>query len=173
VEDLIVFIKDPAVYEIVAGITTQMLAFLLFAWILKKFAWKPVMKILDERQKKIKDDLKRADEYEKAFIKLKAQYEEKIKHIDEEAHEKMSEAIREGKHIAQEIVNHARQEALISIRKGRKHVEIELEKAREQIKKEVTGLVIKATEKLLTAELNNETHHKLVASFIDEVERRK
>ena len=172
-DSILTFFKDPKVIENLAGVFTQMIAFLIFLWVLKRFAWKPVMKVLDDRRNKIKGDFERVETLEKKFTELTAKHEEKLEHIDVEARKKIQEAIDEGKEVSREITDNARTEAKDIIDKGMRHINIELENARKQLKDDVGSMVIKITEKLLRTSIDDRKHRELVSSFINELEGNK
>ncbi len=60
---------------------THAVGFIIFFWVMKKFAWGPLLNLLDERRQKIADSFKEIDDKGAATDKLKGEYEDKLKNI--------------------------------------------------------------------------------------------
>ncbi len=164
-------LKDPGTQEIIAGILTQIVAFLIFLWILRKFAWTPILRLLDERRNKIASEFERIDSLEDKFNNLKADYEKKMNQIDQEARQKLQEAVDEGRTFAREITDKARDEAKLIIEKTNQNIQIEMDKAKIELKNYIIDLSIKSSERLLHEKLDDEKHKSLLAKFISEIEK--
>lgn len=169
-ESLLEQLKNPQMQEAIAQILTQIVAFLIFLWILKRFAWRPVVGLLEQRRQKISDEFDRIDQLEEKFKELRKEYEQKLGTIDAEARRRIQEAINEGRQIALEIKEDARLQARDIILRGKRNVELEVARARETLKEDIADMVIEATEKLLRKELDPEEQRKLILSFIDQIE---
>lgn len=70
----------------------QIVNFLIIFWVLKRFMYKPVLKLLDERRKKIEDGLKHAEEAEIKFAESVKKEEEILKKAQSEAKKMLDEA---------------------------------------------------------------------------------
>lgn len=162
-------LNNPQFREGLSLVLTQGIAFLLFVWVLKKFAWKPVLKVLDERRENISNEFKRIEELEAKFNALKESYEKKHHDIEQEARLKLQEQIQVGKKIAEQISETAHHNANDLIEKGRLHVEMELEKARKVLQQDVADMVFKLAEKLILSELNDAKHRELLNNFMKDV----
>ena len=171
-EGIVSFFKDPEVFEALAGVITQALAFLIFFWIMKRFAWKPVLRILDDRRRKIENDFERTSALEKKFLELQAEYEGKLGSIDRKAREEIRNAIIEGKRLAQGITDNAHEQSNMIIARGKMHVDLELARARKILQEDVIEMVIQSTGEFLKAKLDDREQRKLVASFVEEVEKK-
>jgi F-type H+-transporting ATPase subunit b len=150
---------------------THAVGFLIALWILKKFAWQPILNILEERRQKIQSDFDEAAEDRKKSEKLLADYEEKLKEIDAEARKKIQEAVREGQQVATEIKDSARQESRELIEKAKSELQRDVEKAKVQLKEDLVKMTIGATEKLILERLDEQKHRQLITNFIDDVEK--
>ena len=159
-------LNDPKFIENLGLVVAQALAFFIVVWILKIFAWKPLTKILDDRQAKIAGEFKKAEDLEKQFQALKAEYEEKNKQFAAEAREKLQEQIQEGKKIAEQMRNEAQEQAKGLIEKGRLHTQIEIEKARKQLQQEVSDMVFTVAAKIMRKNIDQAQNRELVADFI-------
>lgn len=152
-------------------ILTQALGFIILLWILKKLAWKPLLGLLDERKERIASELKNIEDTKANLARLEEEYRAKLADIDNQARIKIQEAISEGQRMAMEIQDKARDEARKIVEKARANVEMEVARARVELRNQVANLAIKAAEKVLQEELDEEKHKRLVLNFIEEVEQ--
>jgi F-type H+-transporting ATPase subunit b len=154
-------------------IVTQIVGFLIAILLLKKFAWKPLLSMLEERRTKIKAEFDTIDEERKKTENLYADYEKKLREIDSVARVKIQEAAREGQKMADEIKEEARKEAREIVYKTREDVERDIEKAKVQLRDEVISMTMQITEKLIGEKLDTEKDKKLVARFVDDLKQGK
>jgi len=63
---------------------THTLGFLITLWVLKKFAWVPILNLLEERRQKIVDEFDNIEKEKEAADKLRLDYENKLKNIEAE-----------------------------------------------------------------------------------------
>lgn len=151
-------------------ILTQAVAFLALWFLLKKFAWSSLLKLLDERKKKIQTTLEDIDTKTKAVEKLHADYEHKLKDIEHMTRQKINEAIVEGQKMANQIQDKAHEDVKQLMDKAKEILEMEVNKARIDFRTQMSHLAIQAAEKIIQAELNVEKHEKLVLDFIKSVD---
>lgn len=150
-------------------IVTQIVGFLLLFWVLKKFAWKPLIAMLEERRQKIADEFQKIDKTQAEVAKLKEDFEAQVRKLDQIAREKETAAIAEGQKIAQEIQVKAREEAKEIIEKAKENINLEITKAKVDLRNEIVSLTLKATEKIIREDLNDQKHRDKINSFIDKV----
>jgi F-type H+-transporting ATPase subunit b len=158
---------------LVAQVVTVIVAFFVVLWVLYALAWRPIINLIDDRRNVIISEF---DSIEKRQAQLDSQikdYEERLRQIDNEARERLNKAVDEGKRMAAEVLEESRRQAEEMKRKAGADITLEIEKARVQLRDEVVHLTIKATEKLLHAELNDEKHRQLVNEFITDLQRRE
>jgi F-type H+-transporting ATPase subunit b len=158
--------------EIVPIALTHLVAFLIFIWLLKKFAIGPVSKVLDERREKIAEDFNQIDASQKSVAVLKEEYETRLAEIDEEARKHTIEETNRARRIAEEIAENARAEAAQIIESARANVEIQIDKARVALKDEIVALTLAATERLIRERVDDSRHRQMVGAFIQELEKR-
>ena len=148
-------------------IISQILAFLITLWILKRFAWKPLLKILEERKKKIQSEFSSIEEKKRENQALAELYTSKLKGIEEEAKSKIAEAIEAGKKTAQQIHEEAHNQARAILQKAKVDIENERIKAHMELKNTLITLIIDTTQKLIHERLDAEKDKKLIADFIE------
>jgi len=150
-------------------IITQIFGFLLAVIILKKFAWKPLLSILEERRSKIKSEFDNIDNEKKKVEDLLSLYETKLKEIDALARVKIQEAAQEGQKMANEIKENARKESKDILTKAREEIARDVDKAKVQLKNDLVNMAMRAAEKLIRERLDEEKDKKLIAEFIEAV----
>ncbi len=150
---------------------THSFSFLITLWILKRFAWGPLLGLIDERREKIVGEFENIEREKEKAEALNAEYAAKLREIDSERRTKIVEAVNEGKKIAEEIQASARSEAHEIRRKSKSELERELAKAKVQLKNDMVSLALAATEKLLSEKLEEAQHRKLIGDYIDELEK--
>ena len=92
-------------------ILSQSVAFLLLLIVLRRFAWKPLLGVLDARRQKIEDDLRQAAQQRAEVARLQQELDQRLAAISDEARAKIQQAIIEGKRVAVEVQEDARAHA--------------------------------------------------------------
>jgi F-type H+-transporting ATPase subunit b len=157
----------------VSQLITHIVGFLIALWVLKRYAWGPVLNMLDERRNKIDEDLRAAD---RAKEEAKQDHEElrrQLKEIDATARAKTLEAVNEARQIASEIKENARNDGKALLERARQEIEREKAKAQVELKNTVVSLTMLAAEKLLEERVDDEANRRLVSDFIDKVGAQK
>jgi F-type H+-transporting ATPase subunit b len=150
-------------------VATQVLGFLLLLWGLRKWAWGPVLGLLEERRKKIADAFADAERRKADALELKARYEQELRGIDAQARQRIQQAVAEGQKVAGEIRAQAQVEAQQRLQRAEDQIVREREKAKEQLKEQIIDLAMRSAEKILREELDEKKQRKLAGEFIDEV----
>ena len=154
-------------------ILTQAGAFILLVWVLKKMAWQPLLKLLDDRREKIEKGFEEIKTAQQGLEKLKREYEQSHARIEEEARKKMQQAIDEGKRVAREIQDAARLESRTVLEKAKQDISLEVAKAKVTLRGEIADLTLRATERMLLEKLDETKDKELVLDFIEDLEKLK
>ena len=152
-------------------IVAQIISFLLLLTLLRIFAWKKLLKLLDDRRARIASEFKRIEDAQAAVERMKSDYDKKLADIEAESRAKIQEAIAEGKKDSQEIRENARQEARTILDKAQENIENEVAKAKHELKQKIIELTLGTTEKLLKEKLTDDRDRKLASDFLDELEK--
>ncbi len=150
---------------------THAVGFLITLWILKKFAWRPLLNMMDERRQKIIGEFKKIDDDRADVQQLAAQYESKLKEIDNERRAKLVEAVHEGKAVAEEIKTAAHTEARQITERAKGEIQQDIAKARVQLKNDMISLTVAAAERIIKEKLDDDKHRKLISEYIDNLEK--
>ncbi len=150
---------------------THAVGFLITVFILKKFAWGPLLALLEERRQKIKDEFQNIEDEKTRVDNLAAEYEAKLKDIDTERRAKLVEAVDEGKKIAAKVESDAREKARELDAKSKADLQRDIAKAKVQLKNEMIAITMNAAEKLLDQKLDDQKDKELISGFIENVEK--
>lgn len=152
----------------ISQILIQIIAFLVMLWVLKKFGWKPLLSLLDERRQKIQSEFESIDAQKEDIKKLVDEYRGKLNEIDVEARHKIQEAVVQGQKIAAEIQEQAQTNAKVLISKARAEVDKQLIKVKGELKNEMVNMTIAVAEKILREKLDDSKDKKLITEFVEE-----
>jgi F-type H+-transporting ATPase subunit b len=132
-----------------------LVAFLLVLFILKKYAWKPILNSLDEREKSIADSLSAAEKARNEMATLKNENEMLL----QKAREERTQMLREAKEAADKVVT----DAQVAITQ-QKNV------ALSEVKSQIGNLVVEATEKILRRQLSDKAaEENYIAGLVKDV----
>jgi len=152
-------------------IITHIIGFLIAVWLLKKFAWKPLLGMMEERRQKIVDEFKKIDDGHNEVGKMKADYEGKLKNIDAERRQKIAEAVNQANKMASDIKAGAQEDARGIISRTTEQLERDVAKAKVQLKEDMVSITLRAAEKILHEKLDEKKERELIGRFIDNVEK--
>ena len=151
----------------------QIVNFLILVGVLTKFAYKPLMKALEDRQNKIAASIDCAEKAQQQAEQLKIQYQEQLSQarataqaIVEKA-EKLAEETKEG------ILQQARVESARILKNVQEEVARERALALTQLKGEVVALSMAAAAKIIEKNMDSDINANLVTSFIDKLDAQK
>ena len=152
-------------------ILTHILGFLIILILLRIFAWKPILGLLDERKKRIASEFDNIEKAKQEMAKLREEYEVKLKEIDLEARKRIQEAIAEGQKMAADLQIEAREEAKKVLDRAKENIELEVAKAKVELRDDIVNMAILATEKIINERLDDAKHKELIVEFIEGVEK--
>lgn len=149
----------------------QTIAFLLLMFILAKFAWKPILAAVKEREHSIDEALNKAELAKQEMARLTAQNEDLMK----AAREERDLMLKEAKMLKDNIVNEAKTQAHTEgaklIEKAKIEIENQKKAALYELKSQVSSLSIEIAERVLRGQLQDKTKQEdLVAGLLKDVE---
>lgn len=142
---------------------------LLLFWIVKKFLYQPVKKMLNARKENIDGTYKRAEKAEEIALLHKKEYEVKLSGAKEEADEIIHSAVQNAKEREKDILTEAKSEADRILQRAEENAALELKKAENTIKDEIVEVSTLLSEKILKREISAEDHQSLIDDFINRI----
>ena len=146
------------------------LLFLVFAWILAKYAWKPILAGLKDREEGIANSLLEAQSAREEMANLKSQNEDLLKEARRERDLMLKEAAQMRDQIVSDAKGKAASEAAKELDKAKQQIQAEKKSALAEIKYTAGTLAVDMAEKLLRKELgNSDTKKSLAETLISEM----
>ena len=137
--------------------------------ILKKFLFKPVNKMIDDRQKEI-DDLYGAAETAKSEAEaMKEDYDRRLSEAKQTSAELIQAATQDANRRSDEIILQARGEANAIREKARRDIDLEKKKAMNDVKGDISKIAVDIAEKVVARELNRKEQERLIEGFLQEM----
>ncbi|MEJ7778288.1 MAG: F0F1 ATP synthase subunit B [Daejeonella sp.] len=145
-------------------------AFLILFFLLSKYAWKPIVKALDERERSIEDALSKAEMAKAEMAKLISENEDLLR----EARLERDNILKEAKEIKDQIINDAKDSAKTEgvklIEKAKEEINNQKLAAMAEIKNQVSTLSLDIAEKVLRKQLEDQDKQQaLVNDLLKEV----
>lgn len=151
---------------------TALFALLNFLTILivgTKLLWKPVMKIIKDRQQEIDDLYKDANTAKTSAEAMEAEYQQKLAAASETGDRIVKEAVARGQAREEEILRKANADAAAIMDKASADIAMEKKKAINDAKDEISEMAMAIAGKVVGRQLTQEDHSALVDAFIDEL----
>ena len=150
---------------------------MLFAWVnililyifLKKLLFKPVKKMIDDRQKEIDDLYSDAEGAKNSALSMESEYREKLSHADEESEEILRRAVRRAQLKEEEILKEADKKAERTLRRAEEQVELEKKRAINEVKDQVSDMALSIAEAVIERDIDENDHKELIDEFIDKI----
>lgn len=144
----------------------QFVNFAIVLFVLWKFAYKPILKTLNDRTKKIEKGVKDAESASKKLSEMTEKEKEILASAKKEAQEIIKKAESEAKKNAESIAVNAKEQNDKMMADAKKMIEQEKEKMIHEVKSEIAGLVVSATEKVIGEKLDEKKDKELIEEAI-------
>lgn len=145
--------------------------FSIFALVMAKFGWGPLLRIVEERETSIREAIEKSERAQAEAQSLLAKHQKLIAEITSERAEILKTAHEEAERAKAEIQSHARTEGEKLIERARGQIEREKTAAILELRGEVADLAIQAASKIVTSSLTPQAQKKLVTDFLSSLPR--
>ncbi len=146
----------------------QIINFALLLGLLYLVAYKPIMRILDERSNRIKESMEQTEVIKEQAAHGEEEVKKRLETASKEGQELTARAMRTGEEARQRSQQEARKDAEVLIDKGRLEIERQRDEALDELRREFTDLTIEAAEKVIERSLDKEAHRELIEKVLDE-----
>lgn len=155
---------NPLISPNLGLIVWQTAILLILIWLLAKYAWKPILKAVNNREAAIADALKSAESAKEEMAKLKSDNESLLR----QAKDERDAILKEAKEMKDKIVSDAKKKATDEadrlIAAARESIRSEKNAAVAELKSQVAALSIEIAEKIVKNELSSDDKQKALAS---------
>ena len=149
-------------------LVAQIINFVILFGLLYLVAYKPIMRMLDERSRKIKESVEQAEAMKEQTASAEEEIRKQLEAASREGQERIARAARSGEEIKQKAQGEARQEAETLIARARTDIHRERDEAIDELRKEFADLTILAAEKVIDRSLDKKAHRHLIDKVLEE-----
>ena len=147
----------------------SLVIFLTVLFVLKKFAWNPLLDFLEEREKDIAESLRMAESAKTDLEKIKEESEKILNEAKKEGKTIVSDSKQKAEESANKILNDAKEKSNEFLDDAKSKIDIEKKRAIKEIKEEVVDLSLELATKVLQRNINDEDNSKFVKSSLEAV----
>ena len=158
------------IMELNPGLTLWVaITFLVLIVVLAKVAWGPIVKMLDERERTIRDAIEQAKKERAEAEKLLAQQKDSLAQARREAADLAKKNQQEVEALRVELTGKARKEADELVAAARRTIEEETRKASAELKAQVADLAVGAATRIVKSSLDEKAQRALVEEYLREL----
>ena len=147
----------------------QVVNFVILLYILKRFLYKPILKVLEERKKRIETSVKQSEDIQKRFDEMSKKQAEILDKAKVESEQIIEGAKNEAKILADQIQLNATNAGNETIKRTQQTLEIEKQKMINEAKREIVDVVTSITEKVVQKNLTKGDKERLVRQALTEI----
>ena len=146
----------------------QIVNFLILLGLLYLVAYKPIMRMLDERSRKVKESMEQTELIKQQAERAEEEVKKQIEAASREGQEIIARAVRSGEDVRQKAQQEARQDAESLIARAQVEIQRERDEAIGELRKEFADLTILAAGKVIDRSLDKEAHRQLIDKVLKE-----
>ncbi len=146
----------------------QVINFTILFGLLYLVAYKPLMRMFDERSRKIKESIEQTEYIKQQAARAEQEAEKRIAEASREGQKAIDRALKTGEEIEHKAQEEARQDAETLIARARVEIQRERDEAIGELRKEFADLTILAAEKVIDRSLDKEAHRQLIDKVLKE-----
>jgi len=148
--------------NITATLIGQILTFAVLVWFIKGVLWEPMIKVLEDRKRKIADGLEAAERGQHSQELAEQRAKERLLEAKKQGAEIINQAQKRASEIVDEAKVAAREEAERIKQGAQADIVQETNRAREQLRQQVSKIAVQGTERLLEREVDEKANAKLL-----------
>lgn len=146
--------------------------FLLLVYLLKKFAWGPIIGALEKREAQIETDKQTAADARKSAEEIKQELDARLAQISDEATQKMAAAVKTGEKQKEEILAQAKEQAAQLLAQAKAQIQAEKEQALADVRGEIASISLLAASRVVGRQVQDSTANQIVEQVLAEVKRK-
>lgn len=145
--------------------------FALLAFLLAKFAWKPLIKAIEAREKKIADDIIAAQNAKDEAKQIEADLKRELEASSKAAALRIEEAVKSAQKEREQILLDAQENAQEILSRAKEEIVLQTQKAISEIKKELVDTSLLAARKIAAKESSVQTNAEMVKEILEEIKK--
>ena len=147
---------------------TQIVTFIILLVILRFTAYKPIMRMLDERSKRVKESMEQAETVKEQSARAEEEVKQELAKASQEGQERIARAVKAGEDVKQKAQEDAKKEAETLLEKARAEIQRERDEAISDVRREFADLTVLAAGKVIESSLDKEKHRDLIDKVLEE-----
>lgn len=152
-------------------LVVQLIAFLVFIWLLWRFAVGPIVSVLDQRQARIGESMAAAERMQAELKATQSRNEEVLLQARREAQEILSTARQNSEQMITRARDEANAQAETYLKRAQESLQQETEQARQQLRQEVADLAVLAAGRIIRKELDPQAQSRLIEETLLDASR--
>jgi F-type H+-transporting ATPase subunit b len=166
--------EEGSLIDVVPGLMVwTIITFLIVLWVLKRFAFGPIQRMIDERRDRIREALDEADKARSEARELRELTQREREQAKLEREQILDEARRQSQRLAEQARERADADLKEALEKNREELAAENQRLREQIRRDVVELTLYASEKVTGKVLDQDDQRRLIEETIEEADVRR
>lgn len=150
------------------SLIAQLVNFALLLLVLYLFAYKPILRMLDQRSARIKESMQKAEEIKERAARAEEEVKAQLDAARKDGQALVTQARQIGERLKEEAKVEARKEAEVLVARAQGETRREREEAIESLRKEFADLAILAAEKVINQSLDKKAHQRLIEEVLEE-----
>jgi F-type H+-transporting ATPase subunit b len=142
----------------------------LVIYLLRRFAWNPLLDVLSKREATIRETIEAAQRERAQAERLLADYQAQLAKAREEAAALVAEGRRDAEAVARRVQEQARRESEELLARARREIELATASARKELHDEASELAVMVAARIIQKELSPADHRELVARSLEEMQ---
>src|SRR6266446_1614470 len=142
------------------------ITFVILAFLLGRFAWKPLLQVLEERERTVRESLDQARKARTEAEETLRRNQDLLAGARRETAAILEQGKREAESLRAETLARTRKEAQDLVEQGKRQIQFEQKQAMEQLRSQVADLAIQAAERLIARSLDDAKHRELVDDYV-------
>jgi F-type H+-transporting ATPase subunit b len=150
------------------NLTIQLIAFIIFIFLLWKYAFGPLTRVLDQRTERVRESMEAAQRMQQELQTTQARNEEVLAEARRQAQEILGQSRQQGEALVARAQEAAAQQQEIFLNQARATLRAETEQARQQLRQEVADLAVTAASRIVRKELDPAAQSRLIQETLAE-----
>ena len=147
---------------------TQVVTFIILLVILRFVAYKPLMRMLDERSKRVRESMDQAESVKEQSAHAEEEVKKQLVEAGRQGQERIAKAVKAGEEMKQKAQVEAKQEAETLVNRARGEIQRERDEAISDVRREFADLTVLAAGKVIDRTLDKEKHRELIDKVLEE-----
>ena len=152
----------------VPGLVAQIVNFLLLLFLISRFAYRPILRMLDQRSERIKESLEAADRAWQEAQQAETNIQAQLDAARREGQQIIEQAARSAEQLREEIQQIARQEAQAIVERAKADFALERQKAIAELRRQFADLTVAAAERVINESLDRAKHQSLISEVLEQ-----